>query len=159
MNASADRLRRLAALAGMLTIALWLGPAHADDTGRELLGQCSKALTLLEGNAKTLSEADRVDASFCLGFVQGVTNIVSISYYVKPRGQMFCPPPDSVIPLDHAVHALVDYLKAHPERLSARKVTLAAAAFMKAYPCPYWPPVPPPQGGAGIRKPSQLPNR
>jgi len=158
MRRFAVRNRLLAGLSGALLIAAWCGPAYARDTGTELLKQCSKALTLLEGDASTLSAADRSDASFCLGFVQGVTNIVSISYYVKPRGQMFCPPPNAVIPLDAAVHALVDYLKAHPERLSARKVTLAAAAFMKAYPCPYWPPVPD-RTAPHSPAPAQLPNR
>lgn len=153
-----------AGLAGTLLLAACIGTATAADTGRELLDQCTKALALLAGQGAALSEADRNDASFCLGFVQGVTNIVSISYYVKPRGQMFCPPPGEVIPLDAAVKALVDYLKAHPERLSARKVTLAAAAFMKAYPCPYWPPVPKrpgaaDPGAASAPQPRQVPNR
>lgn len=154
-----------ACLAGVLLLAAGSSTVAAADTGTELLDQCTKALQLLAGHGAALSEADRNDASFCLGFVQGVTNIVSISYYVKPRGQMFCPPPGEAIPLDAAVKALVDYLKAHPERLSARKVTLAAAAFMKAYPCPYWPPVPKPPGpaaepgGGAAAPPAQAPNR
>ena len=158
MRPGATRLRLLTAVSAGLLSAAWGLPAHARDNGKELLEQCSKALTLIEGDASTLSAADRNDAYFCLGFVQGVTNIVSISYYVKPRGQMFCPPPNATIPLDAAVHALVDYLKAHPERLSARKVTLAAAAFMKAYPCPYWPPVPDRRGARPAGR-GQLPNR
>lgn len=116
-----------------LAAALAPGPAGAADNGHELLAQCRSAVALLDGAAPEQAGA-REDAHFCLGFVQGITNVVSIGYYVKPDGQMFCPPDGGIDPRE-AVRLLVDYLDAHPERLHARKVTLAAAAFMQAYPC------------------------
>ncbi|MCC7412552.1 MAG: hypothetical protein IT495_13115 [Gammaproteobacteria bacterium] len=118
-----------AVLAGLL-----LAPAAgAGDNGHELLAQCALARAELEG--ASLEEPQSLAATFCRGFIQGVTNIVSIGYYVKPDGQFFCPPPDGIDQRD-AVRVLVEYLLAHPDRLHARKVTLAAAAYMQAYPCP-----------------------
>lgn len=108
-------------------------PAAADGNGRELLGQCEQALVLLDGGVLLEAQA-RADAAWCLGFVRGVTGVVSSSYFVKPYGQPFCPPHAGIDP-QQAVRELVEYLRAHPRRLHAGKVTLATAAFMHAYPC------------------------
>lgn len=115
-----------------LCLLLLLAPAiaAARDNGHELLTQCEAAIAAHDGTGP----ADPQAAAWCTGFVTGVTNLASIAYYVKPDGQMFCPPDGGIDPRQ-ATRVLVDYLRAHPDRLHARKVTLAAAAFMGAYPC------------------------
>lgn len=109
-------------------------PVAARDNGHELLEQCSQALAVMESNGEGLSPGQREGAMYCLGFVRGVTKMVTISHILKPGGQVFCPPREG-ISTGPAVKVLVRYLEAHPERLHASKVTLAAAAFMQAWPC------------------------
>jgi hypothetical protein len=126
----AQRVR--GAVLGWLALLLTV-PADARDDGHELLRQCGAAVRELDRQAGLEPEA-RLGAQYCFGFVAGITNVVSIAYHLKPDGQLFCPPDGGIAPRA-AVRVLVEYLKSHPERLHARKVTLAAAAFMQAYPC------------------------
>ena len=113
--------------------------------GEHLLAQCRAAQALLAD--KVLPPATREEAMYCLGYVRGITRIVTIGGLLKPGGQLFCPPPRGIRTRD-AVEVLVDYLEEFPERRASQKVTLATAAFMRAWPCepPDWPDGPPPVG-------------
>lgn len=135
-------------LSRLLAAALLLGPLPGwatDHNGHGLLAQCRAAQQLVA--EAPLPPAGREAAMYCLGYVRGITRFVVISQLLKPGSQMFCPPPQGIRTRD-AVDVVVDYLEDHPERLSAQKVTLAAAAFMRAWPCtpPEWPDGPPPVG-------------
>ncbi len=135
VRANSSVIRQLPGLLLTGWIAGFVAPAAAVDNGHELLDQCANAVVVLEGRGGGLSADGAQAASYCLGYVRGVTKIVTISHMLKPGGQMFCPPPEGIA-TDRAVRILVSYLRQHPERLHASKVTLAAAAFMQAWPCP-----------------------
>lgn len=123
-------------LAAALAVSASVLGMETADNGHELLDDCATAVALMDGRLPEPRAEDRLRAGYCIGFVQGLTQIVAVSYHLKPQGGLFCPPENDTIHLDDAVRALVAYLKRHPERLHARKVTLAAAAFIGAYPCP-----------------------
>ncbi len=138
------RRRRLPLPAAALLLAL---PAaqSAPNNGHLLLEECRAAQALLA--EEPLDAAAREGAMHCLGYLRGVTRIVTIGRHLKPQGQLFCPPRAGIRSRD-AVEVLVGYLEDFPERLPAQRVTLVAAAFMRAWPCtpPQWPDGPPPVG-------------
>lgn len=131
---------RGAALAGLLGAC-----APAQGNGHDLLAQCRAAGDLLDGTS--LAPEQREAARYCLGYLRGITRIVVIGHLLKPGSQLFCPP-EKGIRTREAVAVVVDYLERFPERLGSQPVTLAAAAFMRAWPCtpPDWPEGPPPVG-------------
>lgn len=139
-----NRRRRSPLLAAALLLGL---PAAqgAPNNGHLLLAECRAAQALLAD--ATLDAAAREGAMHCLGYLRGVTRIVTIGRHLKPQGQLFCPPRAGIRSRD-AVKVLVGYLEEFPERLPAPRVTLVAAAFMRAWPCtpPEWPGGPPPVG-------------
>lgn len=119
--------------------------ASASLDGHHLLAECAAATALIGG--ETLAPGQRDGAMHCLGFVDGITRIAAIGHLLRPGSQMFCPPPEGIATED-GVAVLVAYLEEFPERRGAQAITLAAAAFMRAWPCApaHWPDGPPPVG-------------
>ncbi|MDZ7751095.1 MAG: Rap1a/Tai family immunity protein [Gammaproteobacteria bacterium] len=135
----------LPGLLGAILLLNGVAVHGAPDNGHRLLAECRAAQALLAD--APLDATTREGAMYCLGYLRGVTRIVTIGHHLKPQGQLFCPPREGIRSRD-AVEVLVRYLEAFPERLPAPRVTLVAAAFMRAWPCtpPAWPDGPPPVG-------------
>jgi len=132
-------------LLGAALLMVLTAAQSAPDNGHLLLAECRAAQALLA--EEPLDAVAREGAMHCLGYLRGVTRIVTIGRHLKPQGQLFCPPRTGIRTRD-AVAVLVGYLEDFPERLPAQRVTLVAAAFMRAWPCtpPAWPDGPPPVG-------------
>lgn len=138
-------IRPLPLLLGTTLLLALSGAQGAPNNGHRLLAECRAAQALLAD--APLDAAAREGAMHCLGYLRGVTRIVTIGRHLKPQGQLFCPPRRGIRSRD-AVDVLLRYLEEFPERLPAQRVTLVAAAFMRAWPCapPEWPDGPPPVG-------------
>jgi hypothetical protein len=103
------------------------------ETGKQLLSRCEPALELLAGRAASLSRARHADAMSCIGFVDGFLWGHGWAAWRQHRDMYYCPPED--LSGRQAVPPLVDYLRAHPERLDASAHVLVFSALSKAYPC------------------------
>lgn len=123
----------------MLSCVLSCLPGQAADsigkeTGKRLLARCEPALDLLGvDSAASLSRARHADAMSCIGFVDGFLWGHGWAAWRQNRDMYYCPPED--LSGERAVPTLVDYLRAHPERLDAPAHVLLFAALSQAYPC------------------------
>ncbi len=132
-------------MARILTILLLLFPiATTADTlppggigkesGEQLLARCEPALRMIEaGSDAGLSDAERLEAASCIGFVDGFIWGHAWSAWRERTDMFFCPP--ELFSAREGVPALVNYLRAHPDRLIQRAHLLLFAAFNSAYPC------------------------
>ncbi|MCG3201437.1 MAG: hypothetical protein NFCOHLIN_01305 [Gammaproteobacteria bacterium] len=100
-------------------------------TGRELLDSCRRG------------EADAEAHTFCMTFMVGLVQTVSIMQQAGDGPALFCIDPNRVSPEDVRGRA-VAWLQAHPERLDEAAYVLVGEALHQGYPCP-------PTGG--VRRP------
>ena len=112
-----------------------LGPGGiGKESGEQLLARCQPALRMIEaGSDAGLSEAERTSAASCIGFVDGFIWGHSWSAWRERTDMFFCPPES--FSATEGVPALVNYLRAHPDRLIQRAHLLLFAAFNGTYPC------------------------
>jgi len=112
-----------------------VGPAGiGKKSGAQLLARCEPALRLIEaGNDAGLSAAEHIDATSCIGFVDGFIWGHAWSAWRERADMFYCPPEQ--FSAREGVPALVNYLRAHPDRLIQRAHLLLFAAFNSAYPC------------------------
>ena len=132
-------MRRLAAAAMVAVLVLLRVPARAADSigkenGERLLARCEPALELLAaGGTAPLTPGRQADAMSCIGFVDGFLWGHGWAAWRENRDMYYCPPED--LSGRRAVSTLVDYLRAHPERLDAPAHVLLFSALTNAYPC------------------------
>lgn len=112
-----------------------LGPGGiGKESGEQLLARCEPALRMIEaGNDDGLSAGERTRATSCIGFVDGFIWGHAWSAWRERADMFYCPP--EWFSAREGVPALVNYLRAHPERLIQRAHLLLFAAFNTAYPC------------------------
>jgi hypothetical protein len=112
-----------------------LGPGGIGrESGEQLLARCEPALRMIEsGSDAALSAVESIEAISCIGFVDGFIWGHSWSAWRERTDMFFCPP--ELFSAREGVPALVNYLRAHPERLIQRAHLLLFAAFNSAYPC------------------------
>lgn len=126
--------------AWLLALALDIAtPALAlDDLGREpgarLLGRCESAQRLLDpAGAQALHADQQAEAQSCLGFVEGFVWGHAWASWREARDMWFCLPVGfSAV---QGVPVIVDYLKAHPDRLEEEAHLLVFLALTAGYPC------------------------
>jgi hypothetical protein len=99
--------------------------------GNELLSNCNAALKVKENS---LEGANWAQVGFCLGMIQGVTNLNLQYQGMLDKKALFCLP-ESGIESGQAVRIVVKYLEDHPEKLYEKEVGLVSDAFREAYPC------------------------
>jgi hypothetical protein len=132
-------MRRDARAALTVLVVLLCVPARAADSigkesGGRLLARCEPALELVAGGATApLAPSRHADAMSCIGFVDGFLWGHGWAAWRQHRDMYYCPPED--LSGRQAVTTLVDYLRAHPERLDAPGHVLLFAALTQAYPC------------------------
>ena len=112
-----------------------LGPGGiGKESGEQLLARCEPALRMIEaGSDAGLSDAERIEAASCIGFVDGFIWGHAWSAWRERSDMFFCPP--ELFSAKQGVPALMSYLRAHPDRLIQRAHLLLFAAFNSAYPC------------------------
>jgi len=104
------------------------------ESGEQLLARCLPALRMIEtGSDAGLSDAERIEAASCIGFVDGFISGHAWSAWRERTDMFFCPP--ELFSAKEGVPALVSYLRAHPDRLIQRAHLLLFAAFNSAFPC------------------------
>lgn len=100
-------------------------------TGRELLDSCTRG------------EADAEAHTFCMTFMVGLVQTVSVMQQAGDGPALFCIDPNQVSPEDVRGRA-VAWLQARPERLDEEAYLLVGEALHQGYPCPVTAAVPPP---------------
>jgi hypothetical protein len=90
------------------------------------------------GSRRILSDEEYAQAVSCLGFVDGFLWGHGWAAWREKRDMYYCPPED--LTAWQFVPVLVEYLRAHPERLDARAHVLLFSALTNTYPCVPMPP-------------------
>ncbi len=131
-------IRLLAAVLIMFSSVCYaaaIGPGGIGrESGEQLLARCEPALRMIEsGSDDGLSAAEGIEAMSCIGFVDGFIWGHAWSAWRERTDMFYCPP--ELFSAREGVPALVNYLRAHPDRLIQRAHLLLFAAFNSAYPC------------------------
>ncbi len=92
-------------------------------TGRELLDSCARG------------QADPEAHAFCMTFMVGLVQTVSVIQQAGDGPALFCIDPNQVSPEDVRGRA-VAWLQARPERLDEEAYVLVGEALHQGYPCP-----------------------
>ena len=131
-------LRRL--LLSLLLMLLMAPAAAAEivaigkESGARFLERCEPALRLIEADSRLLlNDAEYADAQSCIGFVEGFIWGHGWSAWRENRDMYYCPP--EVFSAQQAVPVLVQYLRAHRDRLDAAAHILVFAALSDTFPC------------------------
>lgn len=108
--------------------------AFGKQPGTELLQRCEPALWMVEARSRRLlTDAEYAQAQTCLAFVEGFLWGHGWAAWREHRDMYFCPPEEFTAA--QFVPFLVQYLRAHPERLDAAAHVLLFSALSNAYPC------------------------
>jgi hypothetical protein len=100
--------------------------------GRQLVGQCVYAVRFNEDEA-TVREVDYMDATYCLGVMDGILGANQLASEKGSDRAEFCLPGPMKPWL--AAKVIVDYAKEHADRLSLKEVPYATLALADAFPC------------------------
>jgi hypothetical protein len=120
-------LLMVVALVGILATG---GAVAADrDDGNELLRQCQQYIKAMDGERNYIE----VEAGVCGGFVQGVSNTVSLLSNDLKKDAKFCKP--ATVTYGQLVRIVVKYLKDNPKLLDMDRTALVWFALSDAYPC------------------------
>lgn len=108
------------------------GDGLAREDGERLLAACTAAQGWIRGElaAETALQAD---AMLCIGFLEGFSWGHGWAQWRRNEDMYFCPPEG--FDYRDAVPAVLDYLRAHPERRIQRAHLLVFAALSRAFPC------------------------
>jgi hypothetical protein len=140
----------------MLVVAAALacgpGPARAQSLAKEpasrLLERCELAQEVLEtGSRGRLTQDQFAAAQACVAFVDGFIWGHGWAVWRTQRDMYYCPPEGFSVA--QALPALVEYFRAHPERLDTDSHVLTFAALSYAFPCQ-----PMPEDGGAAPTPS-----
>jgi hypothetical protein len=106
----------------------------AKEPGSRLLERCEFARQVLEtGKRGNVSKAQYSAAQTCIAFVDGFIWGHGWAVWRTNRDMYYCPPEEFSVA--QAVPAVVQYLRAHPERLDTDSHVLIFAALSYAFPC------------------------
>ena len=104
------------------------------EDGAQLLARCEPAIRLLEvGTSADLTREEYGDARSCIGFVDGFIWGHGWAAWRQTSPMYYCPPEG--FSAAQGLPAIVQYLRAHPERLDGEAHVLTFAALSNAYPC------------------------
>ena len=104
------------------------------ESGAALLTRCEPAVWMVEaGSRRLLNDAEYAQAQSCLGFVDGFMWGHGWAAWREKRDMYYCPPEE--LTATQFVPVLVEYLRAHPDRLDAQAHVLLFSALTSAYPC------------------------
>lgn len=117
---------------GLRKIFLMAGPVlalatHGFAEGTYLTGT---DLDMLCGDHDSNSDRDLLCSTYVHGFLDGL----NIGATLPKKRLRYCPPRDLTVP--QAKLVIEKYLRDHPTELKLDAGTIAARAFLAAYPCP-----------------------
>ncbi|HTS54839.1 MAG TPA: Rap1a/Tai family immunity protein [Burkholderiales bacterium] len=139
MNRLNRLLRELAAGVTAVTLGLTPPPLRAQDgigkePGTRLLARCEAARRLAgPGGSAGLSADQLADAQACLGFIDGFVWGHAWASWRGAKDMWFCLPEG--FSTREGIPVVLDYLEAHPDRLSEDAHLLVFLALTAAYPC------------------------
>lgn len=122
---------RITFIAVILTVFI-SAPELALADGNLLLKQCKAALDASD-KIRKLSDEEFMQASFCIGLMQGITNL-NMVYQASSSKPIFCLP-SSNISNEQATRIVVKWLLEHPQKLHKGDTVCAISAFIDAFPC------------------------
>jgi hypothetical protein len=106
----------------------------AKEPGARLLERCELAQRVLHtGGQGALTAGQYADAQTCLAFVDGFLWGHGWAVWRTNRDMYYCPPEE--LSAAQAIPMIVDYLRAHPERLETDAHVLTFSALSYAFPC------------------------
>jgi hypothetical protein len=118
----------------ILIVLVLLIPGWCYADGNKLLKQCGLAVSHMDGVKTKPNLESAGEMSFCLGFMQGITNMNLLYQQVLKSDAQFCLP-EHGITNGQAARIIVKYLRNYPEDLHEDEFVLAALAFKDAFPC------------------------
>jgi hypothetical protein len=126
----------LIAVVGLGLVAGFVKGEEGRADGNTLLQQCQAALAMAAPPAEGQSPEDAVmtmvRGSRCIGVLDGVS--VTNKVFGEAYGvRLFCEPEGFLS--FQAARLVVNYLKAHPEKLKIQEVVLVIAAMKDVFPC------------------------
>jgi hypothetical protein len=100
--------------------------------GTALLPKC-RAMALVLDGVRVGDATELIDASYCLGLVQGIRDTQEFAVRSLSAQPAFCAP--STVRNGDLVRAVVAYLDANPDKLRLGQSTGVILALREAYPC------------------------
>ncbi len=100
-------------------VLLFASPAIAGQDGAQLLDDCNQLIHAADGVKPEEPTKAGIQIVKCMSYVWGVMDTLNFQKIVCTEG---------VLPID-AIRIVVNYLKAHPERLDATAVESVVRAF------------------------------
>ena len=116
-----------------LPAVAWAQDSIGKEDGAQLLARCEFAIRLLDQDTASLSRDEYGSAMSCIGFVDGFIWGHGWAAWRQNSPMYYCPP--ARFSAAEGVPALVEYLRAHPDRLDSEAHVLTFAALSSAYPC------------------------
>jgi hypothetical protein len=123
----------LLAIVAFSSEVAWAQDSIGKENGVQFLARCELAIRLLDQDTSSLSREEYGDAMSCIGFVDGFIWGHGWAAWRQNSPMYYCPP--ERFSASQGVPALVEYLRAHPERLDSEAHVLTFAALSSAYPC------------------------
>ena len=118
----------------ILIVFILLVPAWVYADGNTLLKQSGLAISLMDGPKPKLSTESFGEMMFCIGFLQGITNLNLVYQNVLKSNAQFCLPEDG-IENGQAARIVVKFLRNYPEELHKHELALSILALKEAFPC------------------------
>jgi hypothetical protein len=114
-------------------ISFAVGDAPVTLDGNRLLPQCEDAVRVANDSRRGLD----ADASYCLGFVNGIMEMAYDWQASTKQSKLTflpCLPSDGMTSMQ-AVRIVTKYLNSHPEKLHRDAKNLVVEALKEAFPC------------------------
>jgi hypothetical protein len=106
--------------------------AYASENGEDLLQKCMAAQKL--ANGENVQPIDYLKGMYCVGYLQGFTDMVGM-FPPKYKGhKLICFPPQGISG-DQAIRIVVKWLKGHPGTLHKSARAEVLIALSKDFPC------------------------
>lgn len=105
----------------------------AASNGHSMLAKCSVAMRVLEDASIQLTTEQYLDASLCMGFINGAVNMNTLYSDMTQGNALFCV--DKSLSLTEATNEFVTYLEKNPDKLGNDSGSLLAIAIGKNHPC------------------------
>jgi hypothetical protein len=118
--------------------------SHANLTGKDILEDCQVKIKQQASKAETIPSSEAFQVGACTGYIKGLDDmeIIYASIIAGPSGSekevkkysLYCLPAGTTN--NQMAHVIVNYIKDHPDELTADANIVAVKAFRNAFPCP-----------------------
>jgi hypothetical protein len=122
-------LMAVALVAALGSVSFAASASSLKYDGNELLQQCQQYIKAMDGDRS----ADLDAATYCEGYVAGVTNTVSFYRGTLKNEDKFCI--EDSVTNSQVIRVVVKFLNDNPRHLNKDKMVLTWAALHNAFPC------------------------